>query len=73
MSDYVAIYTKSMRDKTVAEMRYQAALLSYNAAVTAQEDTVVIDRYRAEIHALVDIILDNVSMICYCTNKMQGL
>lgn len=38
MSDYVAIYTKSMRDKSVAEMRYQAALLSYNAAVTAQED-----------------------------------
>lgn len=73
MSDYVAIYNKSMRDKSVAEMRYQAALLSYNAAVTAQEDTVVIDRYRAEIHALVDIILDNVSMICYCTNKMQGL
>ena len=73
MSDYVAIYKKSMRDKSVAEMRYQAALLSYNAAVTAQEDTVVIDRYRAEIHALVDIILDNVSMICYCTNKMQEL
>ena len=73
MSDYVAIYNKSMRDKSVAEMRYQAALLSYNAAVTAQEDAVVIDRYRAEIHALVDIILDNVSMICYCTNKIQGL
>ena len=73
MSDYLAIYNKSMRDKSVAEMRYQAALLSYNAAVTAQEDTVVIDRYRAEIHALVDIILDNVSMICYCTNKIQGL
>ena len=73
MSDYVAIYNKAMRDKSVAEMRYQAALLSYNAAVTAQADSVVIDRYRAEIHALVDIILDNVSMVCYCTNKMQGL
>ena len=73
MSDYVAIYKKSMHDKSVAEMRYQAALLSYNAAVTAQEDPEVIDRYRAEIHALVDIILDNISMVCYCTNKMQEL
>ena len=73
MADYAQIYAKSMRDKSVAEMRYQAALLSYNAAVTAQEDPEVIDRYRAEIHALVDIILDNVSMVSYCTNKIQDL
>lgn len=73
MSDYVAIYTKSMRDKTVAELRLQSALLAYSASVTAQEDTVVIDRCRAEIHALTDIVLDNLSMIAYCTNKIQGL
>ena len=73
MSDYIAIYTKSMRDKTVAELRLQSALIAYTAAVTACDEPVVIDRHRAEIHALVDIILDNASMICYCTNKMQGL
>lgn len=73
MSDYVAIYTKSMRDKTVAELRLQSALLAYTASVTAKEDTVVIDRCRAEIHALTDIVLDNLSMIAYCTNKIQGL
>ena len=73
MSDYVAIYTKSMRDKSVAELRLSSALLAYTASVTAQEDTVVIDRQRAEIHALTDIVLDNLSMIAYCTNKIQGL
>ena len=73
MSDYVAIYNKSVRDKTVAELRLQSALMAYSAAVTAQEETVVIDRHRAEIHALTDIVLDNLSMIVYCTNKMQGL
>ena len=73
MSDYVAIYTKSMHDKTVAELRLQSSLIAYTAAVTAQEDTVVIDKCRAEIHALTDIVLDNLSMIAYCTNKMQGL
>ena len=73
MSDYVAIYTKSMRDKTVAELRLQSALIAYTAAVTAGDETVVIDKYRAEIHALVDIILDNLSMIAYCHNKIQGL
>ena len=73
MSDYVAIYTKSMRDKTVAELRLQSSLIAYTAAVTAGDETVVIDKYRAEIHALTDIVLDNLSMIAYCTNKMQGL
>ena len=73
MSDYVEIYKKSVRDKTVAELRLQSALIAYSAAVTAQEEAVVIDRHRAEIHALTDIILDNLSMIAYCTNKMQGL
>ena len=73
MSDYVAIYKKSVRDKTVAELRLQSALMAYGAAITAQDEPVVIDRHRAEIHALTDIILDNLSMIAYCTNKMQGL
>lgn len=73
MSDYAAIYTKSLRDKTVAELRLQSALLAYSASVTAQEDPEVIDRCRAEIHVLTDIVLDNLSMIAYCTNKMQEL
>ena len=73
MSDYVAIYNKSCRDKSVAELSLQSALLAYTASVTAQEDAVVIDRCRAEIHALTDIVLDNLSMIAYCTNKIQGL
>lgn len=73
MTDYVQIYTKAMRDRSVAETRLQAALLTYNAAVLAQEDNVVIDRHRAEIHALMDVMLDNTSMAFYCTNKMSGL
>ena len=73
MADYVQIYTKAMRDRSVAETRLQAALLTYNAAVMAGEDTVVIDRHRAEIHALMDVMLDNTSMAFYCTNKMSGL
>lgn len=73
MGDYVAIYTKSVRDKTVAELRLQSALIAYTAAVTAGDETVVIDRHRAEIHALTDIVLDNLSMIAYCHNKIQGL
>ena len=62
-----------MRDKTVAELRLQSALIAYTAAVTAGDETVVIDKHRAEIHALTDIVLDNLSMIAYCHNKIQGL
>ena len=73
MSDYVAIYKKSVRDKTVAELRLQSSLMAYSAAIMAQDGPVVIDSHRAEIHALTDIILDNLSMIAYCINKMQEL
>lgn len=73
MTDYVQIYTKAMRDRSIAETRLQAALLTYNAAVLAQEESVVIDRHRAEIHALMDIMLDNISVAFYCTNKMSEL
>lgn len=66
------ILAKAVKEKTVACMRYEATLLSYQAATFAEEDSQVIDRHRAEVHALVDIILDNVSMIAYCTNKIAS-
>ena len=47
--------------------------MAYSAAIMAQDGPVVIDSHRAEIHALTDIILDNLSMIAYCINKMQEL
>jgi len=67
--DYKAILQKSMKEKMSAEIRLQAANLNYSAACADENEELRI-KFRQEIHALQDIILDCVNLIFFCTVRL---
>jgi hypothetical protein len=64
------IFRKTMKEKTSAELRLQGANLNYCAACNDENDELR-TRFRQEIHALQDIILDCTALIFYCTVRMS--
>lgn len=68
-SDYHAILKKTLKEKMSAEIRLQAANLNYSAAC-ADESEELRSRFRQEIHALQDIILDCINLVFFCTVRI---
>lgn len=52
-----------------AEIRLQAANLNYSAAC-AEENEELRSKFRLEIHALQDIILDCINLVFFCTVRL---
>ena len=50
-------------------LRIQAANINHSAACNEQNDELEL-KYRAEIHALTEIILDNSAIMFLCVHKM---
>lgn len=56
------------QDKAIAELKYQAAMLEYQAICLAENGEAE-QECRAKLHALLDVILDSSHLITYCALK----
>lgn len=64
--------SNACRDKAVAELRLQAAFLTYSAIhLSAIMDQEAEQKTRAQIHAIIDVILDADSLKYHCFNRLQ--
>lgn len=66
---YSEILKRTLKDKMSAEIRLQAANLNYSAAC-CEENEELRSKFRLEIHALQDIILDCVNLVFFCTVRL---
>ena len=66
------ILNNSCRDKASGELRLQAGFLTYTAIhLSSTMNQEAEQKTRAQIHAIVDVILDAESLKYYCFNRLQ--